>query len=181
MPFNFFKAKSAEQKITDLIWIHAAAKQKGFIGLITKYPDAVIAGWFNDSISVFQRVLHSEHRENEVRNIRQLVSPQVENKQVLLLEHYPLYSKEEQIWEHWKPAGISILNSLDEPLFNYFGGENIAVLMEKMGLKENETIEHPMVSKALRNAQQKLEKQVLNEHSADSQEEWFRRNFPAKQ
>jgi preprotein translocase subunit SecA len=50
-----------------------------------------------------------------------------------------------------------------------------------MGLKENEAIEHPMVSRALKNAQQKLEKQVLNEHTASSQEEWFRRNIPAKQ
>ena len=181
MPFNFFKSKSAVPKVTDLIWIHADAKQKGFIELLKQYPDAIIAGWFNDSISEYQRLLQSEHTEIVVRNIRQLVSPQVENKRVILLEHYPLCSKEEQLWQNWKPAGIYILNSLDEPLFNYFGGENAAMLMGKMGLKENEAIEHPMVSKALKNAQQKLEKQVLNEHTASSQEEWFRRNIPAKQ
>jgi len=181
MPFNFFKSKTAEPKITDLIWIHAGAKQKGFIELLEQYPDAIIAGWFDDTISLFQQFLQPGHKEKVVRNIRQLVSPQVENKQVILLEHYPLYSKEEQLWQHWKPAGIYILNSLDEPLFSYFGGENAAMLMGKMGLKENEAIEHPMVSKALKNAQQKLEKQVLNEHSAVSQEEWFRRNIPSKQ
>ena len=181
MPFNFFKSKSAEPKITDLIWITAAAKQKGFIDLLKQYPDAVIAGWFNETISVFQEVLQSEHEEIVIRNIRQIVSPQIENKRVILLEHYPLCSREEQLWQNWKPEVIYILNSLDEPLFNYFGGENAAMLMGKMGLKENEAIEHPMVSRALKNAQQKLEKQVLNEHTATSQEEWFRRNIPVKQ
>ena len=181
MPFNFFKSKSAEPKITDLIWIHASAKQRGFIELIKQYPDAVVAGWFNDTISAFQQVLQSEQPELVVRDIRQLVSPQVENKHVIVLEHYPLCSKEEQLWQHWKPAAMYILNSLDEPLFNYFGGENAAMLMGKMGMKEYEAIDHPMVSRALRNAQQKLEKQVLNEHTAVSQEEWFRRNIPTKQ
>ncbi len=181
MPFNFFKSKSAEPKITDLIWIHSAAKQKGFIKLLEQYPDAIIAGWFNETISLYQAVLQSGHPEIVIRNIRQLVSPQVEYKRVMVLEHYPLYSREEQLWQYWKPTGIYILNSLDEPLFNYFGGENAATLMGKMGLKETEAIEHPMVSSALKNAQQKLEKQVLNEHIASSQEEWFRRNIPLKQ
>lgn len=180
MPFNFFHSKSAAPKITDLIWLNADAKQKGFVQLLEQYPSAVIAAWFNETITRFLQILPAVLPKKEIRNIRQLATPQVDNRPVILLEHYPLFSREEQLMQHWKAAGIYVLNSLDEPLFSFFGGENITPLLQKMGMQENESIEHPMVSKALKNAQQKLDKLVITEHGAASQQEWFRRNIPAK-
>ena len=49
--------------------------------------------------------------------------------------------------------------------------------MEKMGVQENEAIQHAMIGMALKNAQEKIAKKVLTEQSAQSQSEWFKRNI----
>ncbi|MDP4262619.1 MAG: hypothetical protein Q8941_08815 [Bacteroidota bacterium] len=51
--------------------------------------------------------------------------------------------------------------------------------MKKIGAKENSMIEHKMVSASIKNAQEKIEKKVLIEHTAQSQKEWMERNLPA--
>ena len=181
MAINFFKSKSSGPVIKDLVWNNNIAKQQGCSQLLKQYPDAIIAGWFSDTINRFRQSLITEYPGIVVRDIRHLASPHVENKLVILLEHYPLYRKEEQLWQNWKAAMVYVLNSLDEPLFSYFGGDNLAALLQKMGMGETESIEHPLVSKAIRNAQQKLEMGTSMEHHTGSQEEWFRRNIPVKQ
>ncbi len=47
--------------------------------------------------------------------------------------------------------------SLDDELMRLFGSDKIANIMQKLGLKENENIEHPWISKAIENAQKKVE------------------------
>jgi hypothetical protein len=179
MPFNFFSSKPRGPVAKDLVWINTAAKQEGFKSILQKHPDAIVAAWFNDTIQSFQEYLHKEKLNTTIRPARQIVSPQVENKTVILLEHYPLHDKEEQLWQSWKSSSLYILNSLDEPLFAAFGGERIVDIMRKMGMQENESVEHALISKSLRNAQEKIRKKVVTEHSANSSAEWFNRNFPS--
>ncbi|WP_291648647.1 preprotein translocase subunit SecA [Clostridium sp.] len=47
--------------------------------------------------------------------------------------------------------------SLEDDLMRIFGSEKIQGLMEKLGLEEDEAIDHKMVSKAIENAQKKVE------------------------
>jgi preprotein translocase subunit SecA len=47
--------------------------------------------------------------------------------------------------------------SLEDNLMRLFGGERIANLMDKMGLKEGEVIQHSMVTKSIERAQKKVE------------------------
>ncbi|ATD55909.1 preprotein translocase subunit SecA [Clostridium chauvoei] len=47
--------------------------------------------------------------------------------------------------------------SLEDDLMRIFGSERIQGLMEKLGLEDDEAIDHKMVSKALENAQKKVE------------------------
>ncbi|WP_066895752.1 preprotein translocase subunit SecA [Clostridium nigeriense] len=47
--------------------------------------------------------------------------------------------------------------SLEDDLMRIFGSEKIQGLMDKLGLEEDEAIDHKMVSKALENAQKKVE------------------------
>ncbi|MDU5107656.1 preprotein translocase subunit SecA [Clostridium sp.] len=47
--------------------------------------------------------------------------------------------------------------SLEDDLMRIFGSERIQGLMDKLGLEEDEAIDHKMVSKALENAQKKVE------------------------
>lgn len=47
--------------------------------------------------------------------------------------------------------------SLDDELMRLFGSDRIAPIMERLGMKEGEVIEHPLVSRAVENAQRKVE------------------------
>jgi len=66
---------------------------------------------------------------------------------------------------------------LDEPLFSLFGGEKTIQLMRKMGMKEEEIIAHPMINRAIKNAQQKIASKVRAEVKADSAVDWFSKNW----
>jgi preprotein translocase subunit SecA len=68
-------------------------------------------------------------------------------------------------------------SALDEPLFKFFGGDRISSMIEKLGLSENEAIEHQMISTAIKNAQEKISKQVVIDYSAQSQAGWFSKNI----
>jgi len=47
--------------------------------------------------------------------------------------------------------------ALEDDLLRIFGGDRITGLMEKLGMKDGEPIEHKMISKAIENAQRKVE------------------------
>lgn len=47
--------------------------------------------------------------------------------------------------------------SLEDDLMRLFGSERIAKVMDRMGLKEGEVIQHSMISKSITNAQKKVE------------------------
>ncbi len=56
-------------------------------------------------------------------------------------------------------AGESVFYiSLEDDLMRIFGSEKIQGLMDKLGLEEDEAIDHKMVSKAIENAQKKVER-----------------------
>ena len=48
--------------------------------------------------------------------------------------------------------------------------------MKMLGMKEDEVIEHKMVTKSIIKGQEKIAQQVSLEQSANSQEEWMRKN-----
>ena len=47
--------------------------------------------------------------------------------------------------------------SLEDDLMRIFGSESINNMLEKLGLKDGESIEHPWINKAIERAQQKVE------------------------
>ena len=49
--------------------------------------------------------------------------------------------------------------SLEDDLLRIFGAERIANIMDKIGIEENEPIEHSLISKAIENAQKRVEGQ----------------------
>ncbi|BDG61717.1 preprotein translocase subunit SecA [Caldinitratiruptor microaerophilus] len=55
------------------------------------------------------------------------------------------------------PGSSRFYVALEDDLMRLFGGEMVASLMEKLGLEEDVPIDHPMVSRAIENAQKKVE------------------------
>ncbi len=71
-------------------------------------------------------------------------------------------------------------SSLDEPAFKMFGGERLTGLLDTLGMKEDEAIEHSMVTKAMQRAREKVEAMVKVEQPATSEPEWFSKNVKSK-
>lgn len=55
------------------------------------------------------------------------------------------------------PGSSRFYLSLEDDLLRLFGSEKISYLMEKLGMKEGEAIEHPWLTKAIESAQKKVE------------------------
>jgi preprotein translocase subunit SecA len=55
------------------------------------------------------------------------------------------------------PGSSRFYLSLEDDLMRLFGSERIAKIMERMGLKEGEVIQHPMITRSVERAQRKVE------------------------
>ena len=101
---------------------------------------------------------------------------------ILFYGHYPIPEKENQLLGKIAMTinptkEIKFFSSLDDRAFEMFGAENIKAIMEKMGLKEDEAIEHAMVTKSMSRAREKIATGVSQEVSASTEAEWYQRNY----
>ncbi|MBM4168405.1 MAG: preprotein translocase subunit SecA [Ignavibacteria bacterium] len=55
------------------------------------------------------------------------------------------------------PGSSRFFISLEDDLMRLFGSERISRVMERMGMKEGESIQHPMISRSVERAQKKVE------------------------
>jgi preprotein translocase subunit SecA len=99
----------------------------------------------------------------------------------LFAGHYPLPSKENKVIEKLSasfPAStITFCSSIDDPSFELFGADRIMILLDKLGMEEEECIEHAMVSKAMARAREKIEVNVKHEIVSETEKEWFLKNL----
>jgi hypothetical protein len=100
---------------------------------------------------------------------------------ILLLGRYPLPDVENRVIEslatHFPGSSMSFCLSLDDAFFEIFGSNNLSPMMESLGMKDDEFVEHKLVSKAIRNAQEKLARNILAEVKAHSEKEWMEKNI----
>jgi len=155
-----------------------AAKLKAISNLKKINPDCLFIFWFDNSLRQAESSLQSEFlSSSDLLMAREIHASQLENKKVIFAEHYPLHQKEEELFTKLNLAEVQIWSALDEPLFKQFGSDKIIGMMKQLGMKEENAIEHNMISKAIQNAQEKLSKKVLLDQTCSSQEEWMKRNW----
>jgi preprotein translocase subunit SecA len=175
--FSFFKKKDQGPKVSDLVFATNTAKLKALAGAASQDRQPVFIAWFDNSQEQLQRYFQQQHIESDVLNYKQANAGNLNTSSLIFIEHYPLAAKEAELYERLYGKNISVYSSLDEPFFRILGGENIAALLSRLGLNDDEAIGHPMITKSIQNAQEKLAKKVVTEHSASSMEEWFRKNI----
>lgn len=56
------------------------------------------------------------------------------------------------------PGSTKFYLSMDDDLMRIFGGEKMKKRLERIGMEAGESIEHPMISRSIENAQEKVEK-----------------------
>ncbi|NOT76367.1 MAG: hypothetical protein HOP08_15670 [Cyclobacteriaceae bacterium] len=98
-----------------------------------------------------------------------------------ILGRYPYLPEERKSLEHLRikfpNAVISFCLSLDDTVFKVFGSERLKPLMESLGMKEDEFIEHAMINTSIANGLEKIEQKVVNELKSSSEKGWFERNL----
>lgn len=171
--FSLFGKKEDKTKIIDRIFISSGAKQNAIQQKIASEPGLIIIIWFDESYNKVKSLSFGV----EIYLAKEIASHHIQNKNVLFFEHHPLLTKEHELLQRLQLGEAIFYSSLDEPLFMHFGGDKMISLLDKMGLSENEAIEHPMISTAIKNAQEKISNEVMIEQSARSQAEWFSKNI----
>jgi hypothetical protein len=179
--FNLFKKKEGSVKVKDVIWMNSEAKWNGVVDLWKKDENTIFVFWFDESLREAQKALSQQINGNiNLVTAGEIRFRHVENKTVVFAEHYPLKKKEEELFQNLRLEEVRILSSLDEPLFKRFGSDKIIQLMKQMGISEKQSVEHNLITKAIHNAQEKMESKVSVEQSAHSQNDWLEKNLPPK-
>lgn len=114
-----------------------------------------------------------------IQQIKTFLSQQ--GKLIVLGERHPLSSHEVAVAEKLSENRINLpliaFAALDDALLQHFGGERVKLMMQRMGMKEDELIEHSMIEKSIENAQKKIAEKIMTESRTKSAEEWFQMNF----
>lgn len=96
--------------------------------------------------------------------------------EALFSGHYPINATEQAVLKNLSTVGFQkfvFCISFDDPLLKIFNSQNILPLLEKLGLEDEEAIEHNMVTQSIKRAREKVESKVTREIQAKSPEEWF--------
>lgn len=178
--FGLFKKKNNPDSVTvtDKVVISESAKLAVLLQAWNNQPQSVIVCWFEESLEKITAYMN-EHSSVTVPVllVREALTAQRAGRTPLFAEHYPLHSKEQEAYQSMHLEKAVVYSSLREPLFSQFGGEKIIKVMEQLGMKETELIEHSMISSAIRKAQEKIEQKTPLDHLARSQEEWIEKNY----
>ncbi len=177
--FGLFRKKTAGINTIDTVWISEAYKFKALAKEWATNNETVFVAWFEESLRNLEALLqNSSPGPFHLLIAREVSRMHTNGKPVIFIEHYPLAAKEDELFQKLELKEVKVWSALDEPLFHRFGGEKIIRMMKQLGMKEEEPIEHSMISKAIRNAQQKIAAKLTVEQSARSQKDWLIKNIP---
>ncbi len=102
---------------------------------------------------------------------------------VIIAEHHPMRSHDERLSETLLKIGcaqsVTFHVSLDEPLMIHFGVDSIRQLLRQLGADEETCLSNPLITKAIRRAQDKIGSHVQRDLPLQSSSDWFRYNFRA--
>jgi hypothetical protein len=200
--FGFFKSKNEAPELSHSVFFNKAGKYKHLASQLLeaqKAGDATLLIYhFDDTASFLKQLfdgLKISFAEDDfgspakvyffkVETLKHILSSGLNKhafKTVLISEIHPMAEKDEQlnqlIHEKTNAGTVRYYTSLDSSLFTAFGGTRLQDLMLKMGIKEDEPIEHNMVSQSIKRAQEKIKDKVIMEKNAASESEWIKQNI----
>jgi hypothetical protein len=174
----FRKPSTPKVNVVDKIWISTEAKALACAEMLVSNPDCLFVAWFAETYNSVKQWIDVD--AGGKTSLCMATDPELltaGDRMIVFVEHYPLSGMEQQLFSKLDRKEIPVLSSLDEPIFELFGGEKIIRMMKQLGLKEDEMIEHSMVSSAMKRAQAKIGKKITIEKRARSQQEWFDNNY----
>jgi hypothetical protein len=181
MLFNLFGKKDGpadDPVFVDRAYVSTTAKMNACAALAKKEPNHLFICWFRETAVRFKEFFRQQGLdESLIMEIPHLHISKLHDRVPVFVEHYPLHIKEIELIKNWDKENILVFSALDEPLFKHFGSDKVIPLIKMLGMKEDEAIEHSMVSKSIIKGQEKIAEQVSLEQPASSQAEWMAKNI----
>lgn len=194
--FGLFKSKKKEIITKDFIYKNEAVKYKSMLQHLKDQEKSVLIYYFEDTKNAVQEVLNTAliNYSTEMNSFVTKVwlinantilnKSDIGNRTVFFAEHHPSFSRENEIKQHLlEIEGIKeviFYTSFEDKLLQLFGSERILQLMEKMGFKDDEVIEHTMISTSIERAQKRIdEKLSIHNNNTRQRKDWFEINLPA--
>jgi len=192
------KAASSIEIVNDRIWISQQAKFNGLAKELVKRPNedpvaVLLIGHFANTAQELDSIA-SEYESNVpvMATLANKLIVDIANKlnlgptniiELIVAERHPLASVDEKLLQFAEElpcrCRVSHHLALDDPLLKLFCGEWVTNILESLGMNEDEAIESSMVSRRVKQAQQKNESSALGNLECESAEEWIKKNMPS--
>ncbi len=180
MLFNLFGKKEPKDggSSKDIVWASTAAKFNALAELHKKDPAILFIGWFPETVKSFREYIKQFNIDDQhVMEAKFVHGNHVQQRLPVFIEHYPLHEKETALLTTLNIKEAIVYSALDEPFFKFLGSDKIIPMMKMMGMKEDEAINHSLVSKSIQTGQEKFAAKVTVDQTANSQEEWIAKNL----
>ena len=190
--FGFFKRKK-EIIIKDFVWKNEDVKYNALVKQLQQQEKFVLLYYFEDTKQIIETILTNaavsfSTTASIASNVWLMKADSIlhklslDNRIIIFVEHHPSFTEEQTITTHLSEqlaiAEITFYISFEDELLKLFGATKILELMDKLGYKDDEAIEHQMVSKSIQNAQQKIDEQVKFPSNSRNRKDWFEMNLP---
>ncbi len=164
-------------------WKSQNAKLAGIFAEASKHSNVTVLAWFEDLYEALKQVPNSASVRVDLAD-RYLLNPgSMTGEVVFIAETYPLFDKEMQLINVLYRAGVAkiyVYASLDEDVYRSFGSERILDILDTLGMKDEESIQHSMIDKSVERARKRIASQMRGpERSTRTSQEWFRENQSA--
>jgi len=188
------KRQSSVHVADDRIWMTQNAKLSGIKQqLRQKTESAVIlmVAHFEETLQQLRSMIADYHTATSVQLIlakdfesdtARLHPDEDSTIDLIIAERHPLKSADDALLliAESLPCQCRVAYhlSLEDPLFKHFLSGSLETILEQLGMKENEPIESPLITRGVKGAQQKIEKQAFGNSRAKSAAEWLELNMP---
>ena len=175
--FNLFKKSSKGIKVIDKVWLSTQAKWNACVQMVKLDPSLLLVAWFEET---FRDLQNNPVLSQNVIKAETISYDKAVGRMVVFTEHYPLASKEQDLFTKLQLKEAPVLSALDEPIFMTFGGERTIEIMKRLGVGDEEIIGHSMVTNSIRRAQDRIGEKSGSDYPAQSSKEWFTLNLKVK-
>ncbi len=189
------KQQSSVQILDDRIWKTQNAKISGIKQQIRQRADSaaiLLVAHFEETLAQLRSNTVGDNTDTPVQLIlaedlksdiaARLNTEETSTIDLIFAERHLLRSADDAIMVFAESlpcrCRVAYHLSLEDPLFKRFIGGFVEKILETLGLKEDEPLESEALSRRIKGAQQRIEKQAFGNSRAKSAAEWLELNMP---
>lgn len=171
--FGLFKKKDPGIRVTDRVWVSEQARREACYRAWQKQPETRFLAWFETSRNQLEQYFQAQGASGFSISLAGFSGTGTQGAPVIFIEHFPLRSEEQAQFAAMGLQEAKVYSCLEEPLFRLFGGDRLIAMVERLGYRADEPIEHNLVTTSIQRAQDKVAEKMIVSGNARSQEDWF--------